>query len=162
MECYDCGGEFAAGFGKCPACGCPSAPEEALKYLEARQLSAKLESDSAPRHLGRARSAMFAAALLSLAGGAIELVNAQGDVVSLAVGVLMLLLAGGYVAAACNIRRSPLTFSVAGLVAGLPLMRGMFGPAIVGILALSVWFAVQYVKITRRERTLQLKIDKLK
>lgn len=105
---------------------------------------------------------MFAAALLSLAGGAIELVNAQGDVVSLAVGVLMLLLAGGYVAAACNIRRSPLTFSVAGLVAGLPLMRGMFGPAIVGILALSVWFAVQYVKITRRERTLQLKIDKLK
>lgn len=162
MECHDCGGEFAAGIGKCPVCGCPSDPEEALKYLEFRLLSAKVESDSASGHLGRASSAMFAAALLSLAGGGIELINAQGDVVSLAVGVLMLLLAGGYVAAACNIRRSPLAFSVAGLVGGLLFLRGMFGPAIPGILALSVWFAVQYVKITRRERTLRFKIDKLK
>ena len=90
--------------------------DEAAGCLGARLLTAQLESESALDQLGKARSAMFAAALLALASGVVELVNAQGNGVRLVVGIVMLVLAGGYVAIGCNVRKSPLVLSVAGLV----------------------------------------------
>ena len=98
MKCYDCGGEIASGTGTCPSCGCPARRDEAAECLGARLLTAQLESESALDQLGKARSAMFAAALLALASGVVELVNAQGNGVRLMVGIVMLVLAGGYVA----------------------------------------------------------------
>ena len=98
MKCYDCGGEIASGTDKCPSCGCPAGRDEAAGCLGARLLTAQLESESALDQLGKARSAMFAAALLALASGVVELVNAQGNGVRLVVGIVMLVLAGGYVA----------------------------------------------------------------
>ena len=67
MKCYDCGGEIASGTDKCPSCGCPAGRDEAAGCLGARLLTAQLESESALDQLGKARSAMFAAALLALA-----------------------------------------------------------------------------------------------
>lgn len=162
MECYDCGGALAPGTEKCPACGCPAERGRAVKCLEARLLTAQIESESALDQLGKARSAMFAAALLALAGGVVELLNAQGSGVRLMVGVVMLVLAGGYVAIACNVRRSPLVLSVAGLVMSAFFLSGVFGVVIAGVMALSVWFAVSYTKAVGRERELRAKIDKLK
>lgn len=162
MECYDCGGALVSGTEKCPACGCPAEKGQAVKCLEARLLTAELESETALGQLGKARSAMFAAALLALAGGVIELLNVQGSGVRLVVGVVMLVLAGGYVAIACNVRRSPLVLSVAGLVVSVFFLSGVFGVVIVGVMALSVWFAVLYTKAVGRERELRAKIDKLK
>lgn len=162
MKCYDCGGEIAAGAEKCPSCGCPAERGQAVECLGARLLTAQLESGSALDQLGKARSAMFAAALLALASGVVELVNARGDNTRLAVGILMLLLASGYVAVGCNIRKSPLVLSVAGLVVGALFLRGVFGIVIVGIMALSSWFALQYVKATKRECEIRNKIDNLK
>ena len=93
MKCYDCGGEIASGTDKCPSCGCPAGRDEAAGCLGARLLTAQLESESALDQLGKARSAMFAAALLALASGVVELVNAQGNGVRLVVGIVMLVLA---------------------------------------------------------------------
>ena len=149
MKCYDCGGEIASGTGTCPSCGCPAGRDEAAECLGARLLTAQLESESALNQLGKARSAMFAAALLALASGVVELVNAQGNGERLVVGIVMLVLAGGYVAIGCNVRKSPLMLSVAGLV-------------IAGVMALSVWFAVLYTKAVARERELRAKLEKLK
>lgn len=162
MKCCDCGGEIAAGDGKCPACGCPADREQAVTCLEARLLTAQLESETALDQMGKARSAMFAAALLAFAGGLVELLNAQGNGVRLMIGGLMLVLAGGYVAVGCNIKKAPLALSVAGLVMGAFFLRGVFGIVIVGMMALSLWFACQYVKASARERELREKIDKLK
>ncbi|MFR6633897.1 MAG: hypothetical protein ACLUQ6_01570 [Alistipes onderdonkii] len=92
---------------KCPSCGCPAGRDEAAGCLGARLLTAQLESESALDQLGKARSAMFAAALLALASGVVELVNAQGNGVRLVVGIVMLVLAGGYVAIGCNVRQIP-------------------------------------------------------
>ena len=160
MKCYDCGGEIASGTDKCPSCGCPAGRDEAAGW--ARLLTAQLESESALDQLGKARSAMFAAALLALASGVVELVNAQGNGVRLVVGIVMLVLAGGYVAIGCNVRKSPLVLSVAGLVVSAFFLSGVFGVVIAGVMALSVWFAVLYTKAVARERELRAKLEKLK
>lgn len=162
MICYDCGGEIASGTGTCPSCGCPAGRDEAAECLGARLLTAQLESETALDQLGKARSAMFAAALLAFASAVIELVNAQGDNTRLTVGILMLVLAGGYVAVGCNIRKSPLVLSVAGLVVSAFFLSGVFGVVIAGVMALSVWFAVLYTKAAGRERELRAKLEKLK
>ena len=156
MKCYDCGGEIASGTGTCPSCGCPARRDEAAECLGARLLTAQLESESALDQLGKARSAMFAAALLALASGVVELVNAQGNGVRLMVGIVMLVLAGGYVAIGCNVRKSP------GLVVSAFFLSGVFGVVIAGVMALSVWFAVLYTKAVARERELRAKLEKLK
>ena len=161
MKCYDCGGEIASGTGTCPSCGCPAGRDEAAECLGARLLTAQLESESALNQLGKARSAMFAAALLALASGVVELVNAQGNE-RLVVGIVMLVLAGGYVAIGCNVRKSPLMLSVAGLVVSAFFLSGVFGVVIAGVMALSVWFAVLYTKAVARERELRAKLEKLK
>ena len=153
MKCYDCGGEIASGTDKCPSCGCPAGRDEAAGCLGARLLTAQLESESALDQLGKARSAMFAAALLALASGVVELVNAQGNGVRLVVG---------YVAIGCNVRKSPLVLSVAGLVVSAFFLSGVFGVVIAGVMALSVWFAVLYTKAVARERELRAKLEKLK
>ena len=162
MKCYDCGGEIASGTGTCPSCGCPAGRDEAAECLGARLLTAQLESESALDQLGKARSAMSAAALLALASGVVELVNAQGNGVRLMVGIVMLVLAGGYVAIGCNVRKSPLVLSVAGLVVSAFFLSGVFGVVIAGVMALSVWFAVLYTKAAGRERELRAKLEKLK
>lgn len=162
MKCYDCGGEIASGTGTCPSCGCPAGRDEAAECLGARLLTAQLESESALDQLGKARSAMFAVALLALASGVVELVNAQGNGVRLMVGIVMLVLAGGYVAIGCNVRKSPLVLSVAGLVVSAFFLSGVFGVVIAGVMALSVWFAVLYTKAAGRERELRAKLEKLK
>ena len=162
MKCYDCGGEIASGTGTCPSCGCPAGRDEAAECLGARLLTAQLESESARAQLGKARSARFAAALLALASGVVELVNAQGNGVRLMVGIVMLVLAGGYVAIGCNVRKSPLVLSVAGLVVSAFFLSGVFGVVIAGVMALSVWFAVLYTKAAGRERELRAKLEKLK
>ena len=162
MKCYDCGGEIASGTGTCPSCGCPAGRDEAAECLGARLLTAQLESESALDQLGKARSAMVAAALLALASGVVELVNAQGNGVRLMVGIVMLVLAGGYVAIGCNVRKSPLVLSVAGLVVSAFFLSGVFGVVIAGVMALSVWFAVLYTKAAGRERELRAKLEKLK
>ena len=162
MKCYDCGGEIASGTGTCPSCGCPAGRDEAAECLGARLLTAQLESESALNQLGTARSAMFAAALLALASGVVELVNAQGNGERLVVGIVMLVLAGGYVAIGCNVRKSPLMLSVAGLVVSAFFLSGVFGVVIAGVMALSVWFAVLYTKAVARERELRAKLEKLK
>ena len=162
MKCYDCGGEIASGTGTCPSCGCPAGRDEAAECLGARLLTAQLESESALNQLGKARSAMLAAALLALASGVVELVNAQGDGERLVVGIVMLVLAGGYVAIGCNVRKSPLMLSVAGLVVSAFFLSGVFGVVIAGVMALSVWFAVLYTKAVARERELRAKLEKLK
>lgn len=162
MKCYDCGGEIVAGAEKCPACGCPAERGQALKCLEVRLLPVQVEAESALDQLGKARSAMFAAALLALASGVVELVNAQGNGVRLVVGIVMLVLAGGYVAIGCNVRKSPLVLSVAGLVVSAFFLSGVFGVVIAGVMALSVWFAVLYTKAVARERELRAKLEKLK
>ena len=143
MKCYDCGGEIASGTDKCPSCGCPAGRDEAAGCLGARLLTAQLESESALDQLGKARSAMFAA-------------------VRLVVGIVMLVLAGGYVAIGCNVRKSPLVLSVAGLVVSAFFLSGVFGVVIAGVMALSVWFAVLYTKAVARERELRAKLEKLK
>ena len=102
------------------------------------------------------------AALLALASGVVELVNAQGNGVRLVVGIVMLVLAGGYVAIGCNVRKSPLVLSVAGLVVSAFFLSGVFGVVIAGVMALSVWFAVLYTKAVARERELRAKLEKLK
>ena len=102
------------------------------------------------------------AALLALASGVVELVNAQGNGVRLMVGIVMLVLAGGYVAIGCNVRKSPLVLSVAGLVVSAFFLSGVFGVVIAGVMALSVWFAVLYTKAVARERELRAKLEKLK
>ena len=162
MKCYDCGGEIASGTGTCPSCGCPAGRDEAAECLGARLLTAQLESESALNQLGKARSAMIAAALLALASGVVELVNAQGNGERLVVGIVMLVLAGGYVAIGCNVRKSPLMLSVAGLVVSAFFLSGVFGVVIAGVMALSVWFAVLYTKAVARERELRAKLEKLK
>ena len=162
MKCYDCGGEIASGTGTCPSCGCPAGRDEAAECLGARLLTAQLESESALNQWGKARSAMFAAALLALASGVVELVNAQGNGERLVVGIVMLVLAGGYVAIGCNVRKSPLMLSVAGLVVSAFFLSGVFGVVIAGVMALSVWFAVLYTKAVARERELRAKLEKLK
>ena len=150
MKCYDCGGEIASGTGTCPSCGCPAGRDEAAECLGARLLTAQLESESALNQL------------LALASGVVELVNAQGNGERLVVGIVMLVLAGGYVAIGCNVRKSPLMLSVAGLVVSAFFLSGVFGVVIAGVMALSVWFAVLYTKAVARERELRAKLEKLK
>ena len=164
MICYDCGGEIASGTGTCPSCGCPAGRDEAAECLGARLLTAQLESESALDQLGKARSAMFAAALLALASGVVELVNAQGNGVRLMVGIVMLVLAGGYVAYVFidYHRIGDQMLSVAGLVVSAFFLSGVFGVVIAGVMALSVWFAVLYTKAAGRERELRAKLEKLK
>ena len=62
----------------------------------------------------------------------------------------------------CNVRKSPLMLSVAGLVVSAFFLSGVFGVVIAGVMALSVWFAVLYTKAVARERELRAKLEKLK
>ena len=47
MKCYDCGGLIAPGADKCPACNCPAERMQAVKCLETRLLTARVEAESA-------------------------------------------------------------------------------------------------------------------
>lgn len=62
MKCYDCGGLIAPGADKCPACNCPAERMQAVKCLETRLLTARVEAESALDQLGRAKVAMLCAA----------------------------------------------------------------------------------------------------
>lgn len=85
MKCYDCGGLIAPGADKCPACNCPAERAQAVKCLETRLLTARVEAESALDQLGRAKVAMLCAAFFALVGGVVVLVHAGGDATMLAV-----------------------------------------------------------------------------
>ena len=74
MKCYDCGGLIAPGADKCPACNCPAERMQAVKCLETRLLTARVEAESALDQLGRAKVAMLCAAFFALVGGVVVLV----------------------------------------------------------------------------------------
>ena len=76
MKCYDCGGLIAPGADKCPACNCPAERMQAVKCLETRLLTARVEAESALDLLGRAKVAMLCAAFFALVGGVVVLVHA--------------------------------------------------------------------------------------
>ena len=123
MKCYDCGGLIAPGADKCPACNCPAERMQAVKCLETRLLTARVEAESALDQLGRAKVAMLCAAF---------------------------------------VRKAPLTLSIAGFLLSWRCLGGSPGLVIVGAMALSLWFAVQYVRITNRVGLLERKIAELK
>jgi len=100
MKCYDCGGLIAPGADKCPACNCPAERAQAVKCLETRLLTARVEAESALDQLGRAKVAMLCAAFFALVGGVVVLVHAGGDATMLAVGIFMAALACVYAASA--------------------------------------------------------------
>ena len=77
MKCYDCGGLIAPGADKCPACNCPAERMQAVKCLETRLLTARVEAESALDQLGRAKVAMLCAAFFALVGGVVVLVHAS-------------------------------------------------------------------------------------
>ena len=143
MKCYDCGGLIAPGADKCPACNCPAERMQAVKCLETRLLTARVEAESALDQLGRAKVAMLCAAFFALVGGVVVLVHAGGDATMRAVGIFMAALACVYAALAFLVRKAP-------------------GLVIVGAMALSLWFAVQYVRIANRVGLLERKIAELK
>lgn len=162
MKCYDCGGQIAPGADQCPACNCPAEKMQAVKCLEIRLLTARVEAESALDQLGRAKIAMLCAAFFALIGAVVVLVHAGGDATALAVGVFMAVLACIYVALALFIRKAPLMLSIAGFLLSWLCLGGAPGVVIVGAMALSLWFAVQYVRITNRVGLLEQKIAKLK
>ena len=149
MKCYDCGGLIAPGADKCPACNCPAERAQAVKCLETRLLTARVEAESALDQLGRAKVAMLCAAFFALVGGVVVLVHAGGDATMLAVGIFMAALACVYAA-------------LAGFLLSWLCLGGLPGLVIVGAMALSLWFAVQYVRITNRVGLLERKIAELK
>lgn len=57
---------------------------------------------------------------------------------------------------------APLTLSIAGFLLSWLCLGGLPGLVIVGAMALSLWFAVQYVRITNRVGLLERKIAELK
>ena len=162
MKCYDCGGLIAPGADKCPACNCPAERAQAVKCLETRLLTARVEAESALDQLGRAKVAMPCAAFFALVGGVVVLVHAGGDATMLAVGIFMAALACVYAALAFLVRKAPLALSIAGFLLSWLCLGGLPGLVIVGAMALSLWFAVQYVRITNRVGLLERKIAELK
>ena len=161
MKCYDCGGLIAPGADKCPACNCPAERMQAVKCLETRLLTARVEAESALDQLGRAKVAMLCAAFFALVGGVVVLVHAGGDATMRAVGIFMAALACVYAALAFLVRKAPLTLSIAGFLLSWLCLGGFPGLVIVGAMALSLWFAVQYVRITNRVGLLERKIAEL-
>ena len=155
MKCYDCGGLIAPRADKCPACNCPAERAQAVKCLETRLLTALDQ-------LGRAKVAMLCAAFFALVGGVVVLVHAGGDATMLAVGIFMAALACVYAALAFLVRKAPLALSIAGFLLSWLCLGGLPGLVIVGAMALSLWFAVQYVRITNRVGLLERKIAELK
>ena len=162
MKCYDCGGLIAPGADKCPACNCPAERAQAVKCLETRLLTARVEAESALDQLGRAKVARHCAAFFALVGGVVVLVHAGGDATMLAVGIFMAALACVYAALAFLVRKAPLALSIAGFLLSWLCLGGLPGLVIVGAMALSLWFAVQYVRITNRVGLLERKIAELK
>lgn len=162
MKCYDCGGLIAPGADKCPACNCPAERAQAVKCLEIRLLTARVEAESALDQLGRAKVAMLCAAFFALIGAVVVLVYAGGDATMLAVGIFMAALACVYAALAFLVRKAPLALSIAGFLLSWLCLGGLPGLVIVGAMALSLWFAVQYTRITNRAGALEQKIAKLK
>ena len=162
MKCYDCGGLISPGADKCPACNCPAERAQAVKCLETRLLTARVEAESALDQLGRAKVAMRCAAFFALVGGVVVLVHAGGDATMLAVGIFMAALACVYAALAFLVRKAPLALSIAGFLLSWLCLGGLPGLVIVGAMALSLWFAVQYVRITNRVGLLERKIAELK
>ena len=126
------------------------------------QLTARVEAESALDQLGRAKVAMLCAAFFALVGGVVVLVHAGGDATMLAVGIFMAALACVYAALAFLVRKAPLTLSIAGFLLSWLCLGGFPGLVIVGAMALSLWFAVQYVRITNRVGLLERKIAELK
>lgn len=162
MKCYDCGGLIAPGADKCPACNCPADRVQAVKCLEIRLLTARVEAESALDQLGRAKVAMLCAAFFALIGAVVVLVHAGSDAKTLAVGIFMAALACVYVALAFLIRKAPLALSIAGFLLSWLCLGGLPGLVIVGAMALSLWFAVQYTRIRNRAGALEQKIAELK
>ena len=169
MKCYDCGGLIAPGADKCPACNCPAERMQAVKCLETRLLTARVEAESALDQLGRAKVAMLCAAFFALVGGVVVLVHAGGDATMRAVGIFMAGPACLFPAPAVSsaalaflVRKAPLTLSIAGFLLSWLCLGGFPGLVIVGAMALSLWFAVQYVRITNRVGLLERKIAELK
>ena len=162
MKCYDCGGLIAPGADKCPACNCPAERMQAVKCLETRLLTARVEAESALDQLGRAKVAMLCAAFFALVGGVVVLVHAGGDATMRAVGIFMAALACVYAALAFLVRKAPLTLSIAGFLLSWLCLGGLPGLVIVGAMALSLWFAVQYVRIANRVGLFERKIAELK
>ena len=124
MKCYDCGGLIAPGADKCPACNCPAERMQAVKCLETRLLTARVEAESALDQLGRAKVAMLCAAFFALVGGVVVLVHAGGDATMRAVGIFMAALACVYAALAFLVRKAPLTLSIAGFLLSSGDRRG--------------------------------------
>lgn len=58
--------------------------------------------------------------------------------------------------------KAPLALSIAGFLLAWLCLGGLPGLVIVGAMALSLWFAVQYVRITNRVGLLERKIAELK
>lgn len=112
--------------------------------------------------LGRAKVAMLCAAFFALVGGVVVLVHAGGDATMLAVGIFMAALACVYAALAFLVRKAPLALSIAGFLLSWLCLGGLPGLVIVGAMALSLWFAVQYVRIANRVGLLERKIAELK
>lgn len=115
-----------------------------------------------PRPAGPAKVAMLCAAFFALVGGVVVLVHAGGDATMRAVGIFMAALACVYAALAFLVRKAPLTLSIAGFLLSWLCLGGFPGLVIVGAMALSLWFAVQYVRITNRVGLLERKIAELK
>ena len=105
---------------------------------------------------------MLCAAFFALVGGVVVLVHAGGDATMLAVGIFMAALACVYAALAFLVRKAPLALSIAGFLLSWLCLGGLPGLVIVGAMALSLWFAVQYVRITNRVGLLERKIAELK
>lgn len=161
MKCYDCDREVAQTSETCPACGCPTDRQRAVVALETRLLTERIEAESALDQLHKAKIAMFAAAFFALLNGVVLLTRAQSGLM-LALGIFMVVLAGGYVALGLLVRKAPLVLSIVGLVLSLFFVGGVIGLVVIGAMAISVFFAVVYTRSANRIDTLERKIAKLK
>lgn len=162
MKCYDCGGLIAPGADKCPACNCPAERMQAVKCLETRLLTARVEAESPSTSWAGRRSRCSAPRFSRLSAawscwcmpGATRRCGPSG--------IFMAALACVYAALAFLVRKAPLTLSIAGFLLSWLCLGGFPGLVIVGAMALSLWFAVQYVRITNRVGLLERKIAELK
>lgn len=117
MKCYDCGGLIAPGADKCPACNCPAERAQAVKCLETRLLTARVEAESALDQLGRAKVAMLCAAFFRACRrrGRAGACRGRRDDAGRP-GFFMAALACVYAALAFLVRKAPLALSIAGFL----------------------------------------------
>ena len=162
MKCYDCGREISDATETCQGCGCPTDKQRAAVCLGARLLTEEIEAESSLDQLRKAKIAMFVAAFFAVLGAVVVLTHAAGNIIMLAMGIFMVILACGYVVLALYIRKAPLVLSVVGLVLGLFFAGGVPGLVVIGTMALSVFFSILYTRSMNRIDTLKRKIDNLK